>query len=106
MEFEKELMGLICPGYYCTCQENTHFYLIGNLCITFHINNPLGLQVLMTPYSFYKLPKQLKFPPDPYPHQCFDYCNRFSSGLGEHCQPAHLHKNTAAKSIFQFITAT
>lgn len=63
-------MGLICPGCYCTCQENTYFVpasliFIHNRCIIFNIDHPLGLQALMAPYGFYKLPKQLKLPPMP-----------------------------------------
>lgn len=86
---KKELMGLICPGCYHTCQENTYFVpasstFICNLSIIFSVDHPLGLQALVAPYGFYKLPNQLKLPPMHLSACIFDCCNTLSSGLKEH----------------------
>lgn len=109
--FEKELMGLICPGYYCICQANTHFVpasliFICNLCITFHIDHPLSLQVLMTPYGFYKLPKQLKFPPMP-PSACVSIAATcFLQALGSTVNLLTSMTTRLQSAFFQLITAT
>lgn len=103
--FGKELMGLIRPGYHCTCQKNTHFVpasliFICNLHITFHIDHPLGLQVLMTPYGFHKLPKQLKFPPMPSSACRLIAATCFPWALGSTVNLLTSTRTLAAKCIF------
>lgn len=109
--FEKELIRLICSGYYCTCQKNTDFvpaFLIftSNLSITFHIDHPLGLQVLMTPYGFYKLLKELKFPPMP-PSACvLIAATCFPQALGSAVNLLTSTRTWLQSAFFKLITAT
>lgn len=105
-------MGLICPGSYCTCQENTYFVpasliFICNLCIIFNIDHPLDLQALTAPYGFYKLPKQLKLPTHAPVSLHFDCCNMLSSGLKEHSLTVLASTRIPLQSaFFQLITLT